>query len=234
MIGAGAVKGAFGFGMASIAVPVAALFMDARQAVQLMILPTLLGDVLVLGTARRGWRLARPAWAFVVSAVVASVPAAAALNFLPSRTVALMVGFLTVVIASARLVGATMMLSPRAAAVASPIAGTVCGGIIGASGIGAPILAAYLSCLALSPDAMIAAINITFLLMDLARILGSGLSGGLQWVVSDVQLLILVLVSVGVALGVWLRRHTGERSYERALNLFLLFLGLALIWRFIG
>lgn len=78
-----------------------------------MILPTLLGDILVLGTARRGWRLARPAWAFVVSAVVASVPAAAALNFLPGRTVALMAAFLTVAIACLPWLGGTSPATGR-------------------------------------------------------------------------------------------------------------------------
>src|SRR5690606_4651095 len=93
---AAVLKGAFGFGFASVAVPALSLVMDPRDVIQIMVLPTLLGDVLGALTAQNPLKMNRSSWVLVGAAVAAALPSAAMISWLPERIVALTVGVVTV------------------------------------------------------------------------------------------------------------------------------------------
>lgn len=231
LLGAGTVKGAFGFGGASLAIPIMALFIDARDAVQVMILPVALGDVLSWISTRQGLRLDRRTWLFLIPVMVGSLPAAAVLSWLPERTVALMVGAVTVTIAAGRLRGLAFRLKPGAPRWITMLFGGTCGLITGATGMGGPLTIIYLSALEVPRETLIAALNITFIMVDVGRVSGATLGGGWERISLEFQMFTMVLVALGVGVGAWLRRRSPDQAFERGLNLFLSVTGLMLIYR---
>lgn len=229
VLGAGFVKGAFGFGASSIAVPLLVLLLDPLSGVLIMIAPTLVGDLLALGTSYRGFRLDRRIWLFVVGTFLGSFAGAYTVGWLPARGLTVLVGVATALGSIVRMVSPDLALSARAATYSAPLVGALGGWVIGAAGVGAPLLALYLAALGLPRENFIAALNITFVLIDLSRIAGTGLSGGRPFDLP--QVVAIVAVVVGVGIGWWVRRRRDARSYDMALNLFMTVVGLLLIYR---
>jgi len=228
---AGLFKGAFGFGMASIATPFLALFLEPRFAVQFMVVPTLAGDLLGLLTSRMKFRLDRSVWVFLATICIGAVAGARMLLWLPNQAIGLVVGLVTTGVAVLRLSGLALELSPRAAAISSAPVGMVTGLIIGATGMGAPLTALYLSTLSLPRESMIMTLNLIFVVTSTVRVFSSGL--GSVWVDSgvQVQLFIIAFIVTGVVSGAWLRHHSKPASFDKGLNIFFLVMGLVLTGR---
>lgn len=231
LLGAGLVKGAFGFGGSSLALPIMALFIDARDAVQVMIIPVAMGDVLSWISTRQGLRLNRRTWLYMIPVVLGSLPAAAAVIWMPERAVAFLVGAVTVAISAGRLGGLAFRLPPNAPRWVTLLFGTTCGVVTGATGMGGPLTIIYLSALSVPREMLIAALNLTFIMVDFGRVFGGTLGGGWERISLTFQIFTVTMVAIGVIAGAWLRRRSPEQTFERGLNIFLAVTGLILVYR---
>ena len=225
------VKGAIGFGFPTIGTPLLALAVDVKSAVALLVIPNLVMDGLQL---RRSWPLGdapRRLAPLLVFLMIGTVIGTRLLIALSARTATVLLG--------AFLLGYVLLdlakFSPRVPAgwerwLAAPVglAAGIMGGITNAPGT--PI-ALYLVALGLEKRDFVRSIAFTFLVVKGVQLASLAWYGLLGWRLVLGSLGLAALALGGFGLGLKLQDRLGQRSFNRAVLVFLAVLGVWLVAR---
>ncbi len=225
----GLAKSGFLMGFGSLATPLLALVLPAPQAAALM-LPLLLAmDITGL---RQLWRERdRPLLRLLLPAgLIGTLVGTLLFGLLPGKTVAAVVGGLTLLFLAQRL-----MFPPRPDAVPPP---KVVGFLLGIAGgftsfvahAGSPPIAAYVLPLRMEPLRLSATLAVLFAVINLSKWIPYAGLGLFDTRILLTSLVLMPLAPLGVGLGIWATRRVAADWFYRIAYGGMFLTGVKLLW----
>jgi len=228
---ASAVKGALGFGFPLIAVPLTANLIGARNAVVLIAIPVVFGNFLILMRGGGSAEELRRFGGMLAGVVAGTVIGAQLLGRLDPGVVSLIVGISAVLLAVLSWGNLMPPISPKAHRVAGPTVGVAAGVLGGATGIYAPLIAAYVHALQVDKRAFVYWLTAAFFLGGAAQVLSYWRLGLYNWNLVTYAVAAFVPVVVGTWLGFWIQDRLPVTLFRRLVLLLVLASGVNLIVR---
>jgi uncharacterized protein len=224
---AGIARAVAGFGDALIAIPVLSILLGPRAAIAICSVASLSASAWLLLERRAYARLPKTLIPLIVAAVVGSALGAAVLVRIESRWLALLLAAATLVALMPRRTGPHRTPTSK---MASLTVGALYGFVSGATGIGGPLVAAYLGRAIVDTEVYVASLALLFTLSTLLRIGALALTGNY-----DADSLVLACAAsvplvVGVAAGTRLRRLLDPMLVARLTRVFVLTAVAFLVW----
>jgi uncharacterized membrane protein YfcA len=179
--GAALIKGAIGFGFPLLAIPVLSIVLGPHIAIPLVVFPTLLSNLILVGRGPGGRTDARPFILTLLGLAAGVVGGAYLINAMSPRTLSILVGGVSALYVVATATGITHVIPPRTGERAGPVIGIAAGVLGGSTGIFSPVLASYLHMLRLEKRAFVFWITMMFFVGNVVQFvsyLRLGLYGG--------------------------------------------------------
>ena len=231
MLLAAIVKGAIGFGFPTLGTPLLALVVDVKTAVAVLVIPNMVMDGLQLRRSGPIGDAPRRLAPLLLFTMIGTVIGTKLLVALSPRTATMILGVF--------ILGYVLLdlarLSPRVPpswelTLAAPVglAAGIMGGITNAPGT--PI-ALYLVALGMEKKEFVRSIAFTFLVVKGVQLVTLVWYGLLTWSLAVVSLGLAATGLAGFALGLKLQDRLDQRSFSRAVLIFLAALGIWLLVR---
>ena len=231
MLLAAIVKGAIGFGFPTLGTPLLALVVDVKTAVAVLVIPNMVMDGLQLRRSGPIGDAPRRLALLLLFTMIGTVIGTKLLVALSPRTATMILGVF--------ILGYVLLdlarLSPRVPpswelTLAAPVglAAGIMGGITNAPGT--PI-ALYLVALGMEKKEFVRSIAFTFLVVKGVQLVTLVWYGLLTWSLAVVSLGLAATGLAGFALGLKLQDRLDQRSFSRAVLIFLAALGVWLLVR---
>ncbi len=228
---AGLVKGTLGIGFPTAAIAFTAVFLDARTAISLVVIPMLLTNIWqvyrsgnVIGVWRKNWRLAicMVAMIMVFSRVTGDVP---------MRVLTMMLGVVTASFAIVSLLQSTPSIPKKYDSMMQVIAGLVAGTLGGLVGVWAPPIVMYLSSQQLDIKEFVQSTGLLLGLGSLVLLGGYWQVGIINANNAPLSLMLIVPAILGFTVGEKLRSRLKTETFRQILLIFFFLMGLNLIRR---
>ncbi|ARU06534.1 hypothetical protein CCO03_00180 [Comamonas serinivorans] len=230
-IAAGLVKGVTGMGLPTVAMGLLGSVMGAPAAAALLLVPSAVTNLwqLFAGPALRP--LLRRLGTLVLGICVGTVAGSAWLVQVDARWSSLALGTALVVYAGYSMLAPPLTVPPRWEAWLSPLVGLLTGVITGVTGVFVMPAVPYLQALRLDKEALVQALGLSFTVSTAALAAGLATHDALQ----PAQLTLSTLAVAPALLGMWLgqrlRHRISPRAFLVCFRVFLLLLGLSMVWR---
>jgi uncharacterized protein len=228
MLLAGFVKGVTGIGQALITVPVLSVPLGIRDAVLVTVITTMVTNAVQLwlirdqGVAGDGLGGVERLWVIVSLGIVGIVPGTYLLQAADPRLLSGLLAAVTLVYVAARFWVPNVTVSDGAARFLSPSAAIATGFLQGATGVGGPVLAAYLSARRVSRHAFVHTSSVAFQALTITQFLVLLAQGAYHWWTLSYGLLALLPLVPALHLGERLGRRLGREVFDRAVLVLLL------------
>lgn len=229
IIFAGMVKGVTGFGFPTIAVPIAALFLDPQTTVVAITIPTFFMNVIQAvkgGVSRAMLRRCVPIFLLMVPGAVGGT---ALLASVPAPLLVLILGVIVIGYAATALWRLRLVIPAAHERWTGAVAGLCAGLIGGATSMFAPPLAIYLTALQLSKQVFVATVAVCLLVGQIPHLVSLA---GFRLLTAPrlrVAALFCVLGALGFLLGVRLQRRISQPLFAKVVLATLLIVGLSLL-----
>lgn len=196
--GAAAVKGTIGFGFPLVGIPLLSAIIGPRAAVPVIAVPTLLSNFIMVSRGSAG-RASPHLIVTLAGLAVGTLAGAAVFKALDPRSLAVLVGAVTLGYVIATAFRLTALVPEAVGRRAAPVVGLAAGVMGGATGIFAPLLASYLNLLRMAKREFVFWITMMFFVSNVVQVasyLHLGLYAG--------QVLVLALIGcIPMAIGTW-------------------------------
>lgn len=225
------IKGAIGFGFPTLATPLLTLFTDVKTAVVVLIIPNIVMDGIQF--TRRGAPLAivRRLALLLICGAVGTVLGTRLLVMLSPRALLLALGaFILLFVALTMLKVAPRVLA-RWEPWLSPPVGLLVGIIGGVTNVPGTPLVLYFYALDLDKYAFVRSVALSFVVYKLVQLGAVAYYGLLSWALVAVSLALTALALAGFFLGLAVQDRLEQRTFNRAVLVFLAGLGLWLCLR---
>jgi hypothetical protein len=224
------IKGAIGFGFPALGTPLLSLAVDVKTAVVLLILPNIVMDGIQF--VRRGTPLAtvRRFGLLLASGGVGMVLGTRVLTLLSPRAATLILGLFVLAFVTLNATGLAPKVPAHWEPWLSPPAG-VAGVIGGVTNAPAPALVLYFHGIGLSKHDFISSVAFTFFFYKLVQLGAVTWYGLLPWSLLWVSMALTVVALAGFAVGLRVQDRLDQRTFNRAVLVFLAVLGAWLLIR---
>jgi uncharacterized protein len=225
------VKGAIGFGFPALGTPLLSLVVDVKTAVVVLILPNIVMDGIQF--ARRGTPLAtvRRFGMLLVAGAVGMVLGTRVLTLLSPRAATLVLGVFVLVFVALTATGLSPRVPPHWEAWLSPPAGFVAGVIGGVTNAPATPLVLYFHAIGLRKHDFVSSVAFTFFFYKVVQLGAVAWYGLLPWSLLWPSLALTAVGLAGFALGLRVQDRLDQRTFNRAVLIFLAGLGAWLLIR---
>ncbi len=228
-LASGVVKGAVGIGQATTAVAILTAVIGLREAVPLLIVPTLVANA---WQVRQGGGLGavfRRFWALNAAACLGVWFGTMILFAIDPVALAAVLGVAVCLYAAINLGRWTIGLKATRERWLSPIIGLVSGVLTGTTGSLHLTAVVYYQALGLDKDRFVQACGLTFLIGTVIWAASLAERGAFDGATAAVSALALIPTLVGMAAGSWLRARISEVLFRRWVWIGLIVLGLNLV-----
>ncbi len=225
------IKGAIGFGFPSLATPLLSLVVDVKTAVVVLILPNIVMDGIQF--ARRGAPLAtaRRFGLLLLSGSVGVVLGTRVLTLLSPRAATLTLGVFVLIFVALTATGLSPKVPSDWEGRLSPVAGFVAGLVGGVTNSPATPLVLYFHAIGLSKHEYVSSMAFTFVFYKLVQLGAVSWYGLLPWSLLGASIGLTVIGLGGFALGLRVQDRLDQRTFNRAVLVFLGVLGAWLLVR---
>jgi hypothetical protein len=158
----GLVKGLTGMGLPLVSVPVLAGYFGVEHAVLVMVIPSLTLNAYQVWTHRAAAAAVPELPRLIAAGVPGAVLGATVLHFASERALATALAVWLAAYVLMRLLHPTLTMTARLRRNMAPVAGLAAGALQAATGISAPVVAAYFDALGLEPTAYVFAVCAAF------------------------------------------------------------------------
>jgi uncharacterized membrane protein YfcA len=234
VLAAAFIKGAIGFGFPALGTPLLSLVVDVKTAVVVLILPNIVMDGIQF--ARRGAPLAivRRFGVLLLTGALGVVLGTHVLVLLSPRAATLILGAFVLCFVALQATGLSPKVPARGEPWLSPVAGFVAGVIGGVTNSPATPLVLYFHAIALSKHDFVSAVAFTFFFYKLVQLGAVAWYGLLPWPLLWLSVALTAVALVGFAVGLRVQDRLDQRSFNRAVLIFLGVLGAWLLVRSLG
>ena len=230
-IAAGFVKGVTGMGLPTVAMGLLGTLMPAPAAAALLLVPSFVTNVWQCWAGPPMGTLIRRLWPMLLAIAVGTVPGTALLVGVDHALSGLGLGIALLVYAGYALLGPPLTVPVRAEPWLSPLIGLLTGLVTGATGVFVIPAVPYLQSLKLDKDELVQALGLSFTVSTLALAAGLGWQGAFEAGQLGASTFALIPALIGMWLGQKLRDRLGPKRFRLYFLLFLMLLGLELVWR---
>ncbi len=225
------IKGAIGFGFPALGTPLLSLVADVKTAVVVLILPNIVMDGIQF--ARRGAPLAivRRFAVLLLAGALGVVLGTHVLVLLSPRAATLILGAFVLCFVALQAPGLAPKVPAHWEPWLSPPAGFVAGVIGGVTNSPATPLVLYFHAIGLSKHDFVSSVAFTFFFYKLVQLGAVTWYGLLPWPMLWLSLALTAVALVGFASGLRVQDRLDQRSFNRAVLVFLAVLGAWLLVR---
>ncbi len=222
---AGAVKGAIGLGLPTVAVGLLSLMMAPLEAAALLIVPSFLTNIWQLAAGKGLAVLLRRLWPMLLGVCAGSAAGAAMAAHIRGDWATAGLGLALVAYALMGLFSLRWTVSPGAERWLAPLVGAATGVVTAATGVFVLPAVPYLQALDLERDELVQAMGLAFTVSTVALALTLAGSGALHWSGAGRSALALLPALAGMVLGQWLRGKMAPALFKRCFFVGLMVLG---------
>jgi hypothetical protein len=225
------VKGAIGFGFPALGTPLLSLVVDVKTAVVVLILPNLLMDGIQF--TRRGAPLAtvRRFALMLLAGGAGMVLGTRALVLLSTETAALVLGAFVLCFVAVNASGLAPTVPARWERWLSPPAGFTAGVIGGLTNAPVTPLVLYLQAIGLGKHEFVAAVALSSIFFKAVQLAAVTWYGLLPWSLVGMSTVLIAVALGGFAVGLRVQDRLDQRTFNRAVLVFLAVLGVWLLVR---
>jgi uncharacterized protein len=225
------VKGAIGFGFPTLGTPLLALVVDVKTAVPLLIVPNLVMDGIQLRRQGPIGAASRRLVPLLIFTIVGTIIGTKLLVMLSARAAALTLGAFVLGFVALNLVRVTPRIPGGWERRLAPPVGLVAGVMGGITNAPGTVLALYFVAIGMGKREFVRSIAFTFLVIKGAQLLTLAWYGLFGWHLVLGTLGLTVASLAGFALGVRVQDRLDQRTFNRAVLVFLAILGVWLVAR---
>ena len=225
----GVVKGAVGIGQATTAVAILTTALGLREAVPLLIVPTLVANAWQVRHGDGLGAMLRRFWVLNATACIGIWLGTFVLYAIDPVALAAVLGVVVCVYAVINLSRWTIRLEAMRERWLSPIAGLVSGVLTGTTGSLHLLLVVYFQALGLEKDRFVRACGLTFLIGTVIWAASLAERGALDAMTAALSALALIPTLLGMAAGSWLHARISEALFRRWVWIGMILLGLNLM-----
>jgi uncharacterized membrane protein YfcA len=210
----GLVKGVISLGLPMVALPVMMTVVDVRVAVAMLLVPVFLSN-LIQGLQGEGTvALTKRFAALLVMLSIGTLIGTALFAMLSKTTLLLVIGPLTIVLATASLLQPDLAIPPRAEKWLGPPVGLASGVIGGMSTFFGPLLTIYVVGLHLPRDTFVKAIGLLYIVAAGFMLVGAAAHGTTGPLLLALSLLGMLPVYLGMAIGQRIRHRIDPKLFR--------------------
>jgi len=226
----GLMKGVTGVGLPLITVPVMAGFVGVERAVLIMVIPSAVLNAYQIWSHRDASDSVPEIPRLLLAGAFGAALGATVLHYASERFLAtsLAVWILSYIVF--RFVHPSFALSMPTRMRASPAVGLAAGALQAATGISAPVIAAYMDALKLSPRAYVFAVCAPFGAFAGAHCLFLIAIGAYTPEIAVPSIIAIAPALAFIPVGVWLRRHITPQRFDLVVRLTLLAMAARLLY----
>lgn len=224
-------KGIVGFGFPTTSTTLLALFVDVKTAVALVILPNIVMDGVQM--ARRGHLLAtaRRLAPTLVAGAAGIVIGTWLLVLLPSWVALLVLGIFTLGFVVLNATPFTLRLPRERERALGPVAGLVSGIVGGLTNTPGTALVIFFYALGLPKEEFVRSIALSFVVLKVVQLGAVAHFGLMSWGLFGVSLGLTGVALLGFSAGLRVQDRLDQRSFNRAVLVFLAAIGVWLVYR---
>lgn len=229
---AGLVKGTTGIGLPTAAVGMMSQIMDPRQAIALVVFPSLLANAWQMWRQGRVVQVLRRFWLFIgCLMVIIGIVSAYLTVAIRTETLILVLGCVICLFSISSLAWSPPALPARYDKLGQAVAGTASGVLGGLTGIWAPPMVTYLMARRVEKEDFVAATGVMIFAGTLPLIGGFWSTGLLNGDMAAVSVAMFMPALLGFTLGETIRRRLDAERFRTVVLLVFLAMGLNLIRR---
>ncbi len=229
---AGLAKAVTGMGLPVAGVPIlVALYGDLRLVLLTTILGTVLTDIPMLWRYRANARDSRMLAGFLIAGLTGIVIGTHILTFVKAAVLAGVLALVVIAFIIVSWIGRVPTMPRAVAARVGPLVGLVCGVLQGSAGASGPVVTSYLVSTQLPRASFLFAINAIFFTLDATQFVTLQQLHLTTAAIWTGAVLILALVSAGMALGFAVQSRIDDVLFKRGVLVMLAFAALGLIVR---
>jgi len=228
---AACVKGAIGFGFPTLGTPLLALVVDVKTAVAVLIVPNIAMDSV---QAARGGALLptlRRFASLVIFGAIGTITGTRLLAVLSPRIATLVLGATVVSFVGLNVTRWSPRVPARWEPWLSPPVGLLAGIIGGVTNVPGTPLVIYFYALGLTKPQFVSAVGVTFVLYKVVQLAAVAWYGLLSWNALVASLGLAVVALAGFRAGLAVQDRLDQRTFNRAVLVFLALLGAGLVYR---
>jgi|TARA_B110000116_G_C16780351_1_gene557965 uncharacterized membrane protein YfcA len=203
----GLTKGITGLGLPAVAVPIMASFLGVKDAVMIMLFPTLVTNAW-LAWKERDTHVEVPELPSLLLAGIPGVALGAVVLYISSgRFLETVLSIWVLVYLLLRFLRPELRLSKQSRRHFAPPVGFACGALQGATGICAPVLVPYVDALGVGPRTYVFAFSSVFMFLGFGHITMLTIFGAFPYEQVIQSLMAVVPAMLFVPIGRWLRQY---------------------------
>ena len=228
---AAVVKGVTGLGYASTCLPILTLALGLKDALPLVLIPSVASNVMVMTSAGRLRASATRFWPMLVCAAIGVFTGVYALTRVDGDSAAAGLGAVLVIYVAFSLISPAFRLDEARARPFEPLVGAMTGFVNGLTGSQVVPVIPYLLSLDLERARFLQASNLSFTISSAAMFVALGAAGIMTMAAVAISAAGLVCVATGVRLGQRMARRLSPPAFRRAVLVVLGALGIGLVLR---
>ncbi|HTD05914.1 sulfite exporter TauE/SafE family protein [Undibacterium sp.] len=229
---AGAVKGAIGLGLPTVAVGMLSLLMSPMEAAALLIVPSFFTNIWQLLAGPDFSGLLRRFWTMLLGVCVGTFAGAALFAQVHAGWAAAGLGLALMAYALMGLASVHWQLAGGAERWLAPVIGAVTGMLTSFTGVFVIPAVPFLQALGLNKDELVQAMGLAFTVSTIALAASLAYAGALHAESAGASFFALLPSMTGMLLGQWLRRRMNAVLFRRCFFAGLLALGGHFVWHF--
>lgn len=222
-------KGVTGLGFSTTCLPILALLVGLKDALPLVIIPSIFSNVVVMRQAGRFGETLRRFWPMLLALVPGLALGLWTLAYIDGRLAGAILGIMMLAWCVFSFAKPELSIAAHWERPLAPFSGFITGTINGITGSQVMPMVPFMMMLRLERNLFIQAVNCSFTLSSLVMMLGLGKLGLFSREDVLISAIGVCFVTLGLSYGAVIRRRLSETLFRHAILVLLALMGLALI-----
>ena len=222
-------KGVTGLGFSTTCLPILALMIGLKDALPLVVIPSIYSNIVVMRQAGRFGETLRRFWPMFLSLLPGLALGLWTLAYIDGRLAGAILGVMMLVWCAFTFAKPELSIVAHWERPLAPFSGFVTGTINGVTGSQVMPMVPFMMMLRLERNLFLQAVNCSFTLSSLVMMLGLGKLGLFLWEDVLISAIGLCFVTLGLSLGAAIRHRLSETLFRQGILVLLLLTGLGLI-----
>lgn len=222
-------KGVTGLGFSTTCLPILALLVGLKDALPLVIIPSIFSNVVVMRQAGRFGETLKRFWPMLLALIPGLALGLWTLAYIDGRSAGAILGIMMLVWCAFSFTKPELSIAAHWERPLAPFSGFITGAINGITGSQVMPVVPFMMMLRLERNLFIQAVNCSFTLSSLVMVVGLSKLGLFLWEDVVISAIGACFVTLGLSLGAVIRRMLSEELFRQGILLMLALMGLALI-----
>lgn len=222
-------KGVTGLGFSTTCLPILALLVGLKDALPLVVIPSIYSNLFVMRQAGRFGETLRRFWPMLLALIPGLALGLWTLAYIDGQLAGAILGVMMLLWCAFSFAKPELSIGAHWERPLAPLSGFITGTINGVTGSQVMPMVPFMMMLRLERNLFLQAVNCSFTLSSLVMALGLAKLGLFLWEDVLISAIGMCFVTLGVFLGATIRRRLSETLFRQGILVMLSLMGLALI-----